>query len=182
MKTLSIFGIIFSLICLGCSVYMMNAQCNCPPAENASLYFNDTEPVGAFGSGLINLFVSIFFLTFSIITAVIFFGSKTERTSTTAANWQPATITQPQAPQPQPNYNWQPANYPPPPQNQQWAPPPPQTPPVNPQWTPPPPPPNQQIPQTPPPPPGWQQPPANDDLNRWAPKRDNPPHNTPPAN
>jgi hypothetical protein len=182
MKTLSIFGILFSLICLGCSIFMMNAECNCPPSENASLFYNNTEPVGAFGSGLINLFVSIFFLTFSIITAVIFFGSK-KGTATT--NWQAANMPQQQPQQPQANYNWQPANFPPPSQNQQWTPPPPpQTPPANPQWTPqtPPPPPQNQQWNQPPPPPGWQQPPTNDDLNRWAPKRDNPPNNTPPAN
>jgi hypothetical protein len=187
MKTLSLFGIIFSLICLGCSIYMMNAECNCPPSESSSLYFNDTEPTGTFGAGLISLFVSIFFLTFSIITSVIFFGRKTEQNATPATNWQTPNMVPP--PPPQPNYNWQATGYPPPAPNQQWAPPQP-----NQQWTPPQPPQQQappiQNPQqntppmtnqqwTPPPPqPNWPQPPVGEDINRWAPKHDNPP----PAN
>ncbi|MCA6365279.1 MAG: hypothetical protein IM638_19760 [Bacteroidetes bacterium] len=175
MKTLSLFGILFSLICLGCSIFMMNAECNCPPSESASLYFNDTEPSGTFGAGLISLLVSLFFLTFSIISSVIFFGQKNERSATPVANWQPSAMQQP--PQPQPNYNWQTGGYPPPAPNQQWIPPQPpqqQAPPPAPQWTPPP----ASNQQWTPPQPGWQQPPAGDDINRWAPRQDN----TPPAN
>jgi hypothetical protein len=205
MKALSVFGIVFGLITLGTGIYTMNIDCNCVESADSLFQYNNETNDRISGSGWAMVFSGIFFLVFSIITAIVFFNSKKPAAVNSSvaqpmasANWQGQQQQRQQYQQPQGYANWPPQNYPPsgyPPQNnqwpvppapqqQQWTPPPAQTPPPpQQQWTPPPaqtpppPPPGQETP----PPASWQQPPA-DDVNRWAPKRDNNPTDTPPAN
>jgi hypothetical protein len=200
MKALSVFGIVFGLITLGTGIYTMNIDCNCVESADSLFQFNNETNDRISGSGWAMVFSGIFFLVFSIITAIVFFNSKSPAALNTSgaqtpasaswqaqqqrqqyqqpqgyANWPPQNYQQPGYPQQ--NSPWPPPAQTPPAQQQQWTPPPAQTPqPPQQQWTPPP-------AQTPPPPPpaSWQQPPA-DDVNRWAPKRDNNPTDTPPAN
>ena len=195
MKALSVFGIVFGLITLGTGIYTMNIDCNCVESADSLFQLNNETNDRITGSGWAMVFSGIFFLVFSIITSIVFFNSKapsatvsTAAQPQTAANWPPQNQQQRQQYQQPPGYgNWPPQNYqqpgyppqnypwqppaqtPPPQQQQQWAPPPAQTPPPVPPV------------QNTPPPASWQQPPA-DDVNRWAPKRDDNPTNTPPAN
>ncbi|MGL5889873.1 MAG: hypothetical protein ACRC3B_08305, partial [Bacteroidia bacterium] len=117
MKALSVFGIVFGLIALGTGIYTMNIDCNCVESVDSLFQLNNATNDRINGSGWAMVFTGIFFLVFSIITAVVFFNSKAPASNAGAQtpavpNWPAQNQQQRQQyQQPQGYGNWPPQNY-----------------------------------------------------------------------